>query len=1686
MSVQEPSSINGEGDAAAMLERLRTRLLDLTLSNRLLNFKPSGARVVRVIDELPDQLFERLRGGAELEIVPVPEPPPDHPLRSRASGSEKAARQTIVAAFAAELGLATSFDLPPAEKATAEKHADDAVQTLLFPSDLEKSLRAIASDARSALEEKGSNILYMIFGFLEWYESESSEKIILSPLVMLPVTLRRGEPDRKTGAYRFFISYSNEDVLPNISLQEKLRRDFRLTLPDLEEDERPEKYLARIAATVPLPPRWRIRRQASLGMLAFSKLFMYRDLDPRQWPPGKGPADHERVAELLGLGGSANSPSGDAYDGEYDFEGSGLGPTPSFIPPIILDADSSQHSAIVDAFAGRSLVIEGPPGTGKSQTIANLIAAAMDAGKTVLFVAEKLTALEVVRRRLDETGLGAFCLELHSDKTQKSRLVDDLKRRLELRGTFRSPAELEQRTRVLSDLRQRLNSHATRMNAPTGAMGWKVHDVLWGTRRRRSILGAQSEAWTRVSFPSADSLTLDQYEDLRRCASAFGGALTHARSGGPLSAHPFWGLWSAHTDPAFEHAIVDALEHLHRASSKAIADIDALSAELDARSSTAPEFLEALVARAKLLHEPACRAVMGGAIAISGDDTRVQFRQWLEDLANYQELRRRMDEEISDMTIRTAVADLSYDTFKGIQHSASLAEIIAAPTTAQKAKSDLQLAFKLAREVSGVIDADLPPTLSAAQMARDLVECAARAPFDALGHRGRMDERIDGLLEVGAERAAQLIEELATLDEEFHVSLAPDSEVLEAHASTCASAGLFSFFSGAYRAAKRQYVTLSRQSTKASNSHMADGFRALAAHVKARGKFEGDPELTAALGSSFRGLDTQFDKVATAREWQKTALSLHRKHRRVAGAASIADAPAELLRDLAMLQDQQRLLPSQLAAHARQVFSIRSHVDDVAVEQLADIERKLDETLASLETVRAMCFAFQGRGPATIGELHSIAERQATLRDLRDKIDSSKVARDVLGSVFNGVATPLDIGKATLAYANGLFETQTPEVLRNYLVRRPTPDFADRLGLLATRVRDSITAMDASEAAFIATGKVVPAQWYGQSDARRPADLLLGRTNRALAEKHALPAWTAYLRARVALHKAGGDFVRQLAESDEGFEPATLRTGAELAIYAATAKNIFAKDPELAQHDGAAHTLTREQFQKYDKHLLELERERIAARIDARPVPEGVRASLVRNLTDLALLEHELRKQRAHAPIRQLVNRAGGALKALKPCFMMSPRSVAQYLEAGKHSFDLVIMDEASQLRPEDAIGAVARGSQLVVVGDSKQLPPTNFFSSDANDEDETTPEQEEDEAITETKESILDLARTVFRSVRRLRWHYRSRHASLIAFSNDHYYDNDLVVFPSSHESSERLGVRLANVADATYADGKNVLEAKAIVDAVITHLRERPEETLGVVALNIRQKTVIEELLYDRLKNEPELRQRFERGGDSDGGFIKNLESVQGDERDVIYVSVTYGPTTPGGAVARRFGPINSENGWRRLNVLFTRAKRQVMIFASFAPEQLLKEGLSRGAQDLRDYLVFARTGHYQEARSTGREPDSDFEVEVAETLRRAGYLVTPQVGVAGYFIDLAVRERSGGGQYLLGIECDGAPYHSSFSARDRDRLRQQVLEGLGWKIHRIWSTDWYRDSLTQGQRLLEAVRKSEGSAPLSAKAS
>lgn len=470
-------------------------------------------------------------------------------------------------------------------------------------------------------------------------------------------------------------------------------------------------------------------------------------------------------------------------------------------------------------------------------------------------------------------------------------------------------------------------------------------------------------------------------------------------------------------------------------------------------------------------------------------------------------------------------------------------------------------------------------------------------------------------------------------------------------------------------------------------------------------------------------------------------------------------------------------------------------------------------------------------------------------------------------------------------------------------------------------------------------------------------------------------------------------------------------------------------------------------------------------------VPQGAQGAM-------GFVRGEIGKKKAHAPIRKLVTQAGQAVQRIKPVFMMSPISVAQFLPPASIEFDLLLIDEASQVRPEDALGAIARARQIVVVGDQKQLPPSSFFDRLSGGEDQ---DDEEDVsglldgvAKVGDLESILTLCEARGLAPRMLEWHYRSRDPSLIRVSNREFYGDGLILPPSPLQGDPNYGLTFTHVAGIYDRGGKrdNRIEAEALVKRVADHARSSPDLSLGIVTFSFAQRNLITELLEYQRRQDVEL-DGFLREGGSEDVFVKNIENVQGDERDVILVSVGYGPSAPGGKPTMSFGPVNNEGGERRLNVLFTRARVRCEVFCSFDPGEMdLSKTKLEGPRVLKRFLDYAKTGIIDERVASGEEPDTPFEADIAAEIRRMGYLVDHQVGTVGFKIDLGIRHPDRPGTYILAVECDGATYHSALWARERDRLRQEVLEHLGWKFHRVWSTDWFYRRAAELERLRAAV--------------
>ena len=477
-----------------------------------------------------------------------------------------------------------------------------------------------------------------------------------------------------------------------------------------------------------------------------------------------------------------------------------------------------------------------------------------------------------------------------------------------------------------------------------------------------------------------------------------------------------------------------------------------------------------------------------------------------------------------------------------------------------------------------------------------------------------------------------------------------------------------------------------------------------------------------------------------------------------------------------------------------------------------------------------------------------------------------------------------------------------------------------------------------------------------------------------------------------------------------------------------------------------------------------------------------------------ALLERQASLKTRHKPVRALIDETMPVLLGVKPCWVMSPLMVSQLLPQ-RQVFDVVIFDEASQIMPQDAVAAIARGRQLVVAGDERQLPPTAFFGSVSAEDievgDENSASADDglptDDGSTTGYESILDALQPVL-PFRQLGWHYRSKDERLIAFSNAYIYGGTLTTFPGAWADAPISHVLVPSDPARPTAKGSAPLEVERVVELVIDHARTRPTESLGVITMGIEHAMRIEAALLGRRRDEPDLAAFFDEGLE-ERFFVKNLERVQGDERDAIILSIGYGKDERG-QLPYRFGPLLTEGGERRLNVAVTRAKRRMTLVSSFAFEDMeAGRSSARGVELLREYLRFAASGGADVGAARALEhPLNPFELDVARGLEARGLSLDAQHGASGYRIDFAARHPQQPGRFVLAIECDGATYHASPAARDRDRLRQEHLERLGWTFHRIWSTDWFHDpelaataAVAAFERAVAALTAGDAASPL-----
>ena len=1353
---------------AQQLEESRQDVLDLSLRNSLLNFRPSKRLGAPVVDELSREIFRILVGnGRVMYFVSAPE----QTARPKGSDEDNEIPSEL-------LSLLGGPDVETREPAA--RHVDNKLQTPLDRAVLNRRLLGTFRHARSSIEEQGVNTLYLALGMLRWYESENSELERSAPLILVPVRL-----DRTDVRHNFKLSWTEDEIEANLSLEAKLRNDFRVRLPEMpsEDDLDVADYLGQAAEAVGRLKRWSVDDDAiHLGFFSFSKFLIYKDLDPSQWPEEQQPADHPVLRALYDREGFGEEPSAINDDQRIDDH-----PGAASLHQVV-DADSSQTLAVIDAIGGRNLVIQGPPGTGKSQTITNLVAEALACGKRILFVAEKLAALEVVKRRLDTNHLGDACLELHSHNTNKRAVLDELKRTLDL-GSPTAGAEVNDE--VLKLRRRQLNEYAGAVNSAVANSELTPHQLV-GMLEQLASGGLPVDG---LGLRCCDSVFWNK-RDLERHRALTEDIQSLVRRIGCPRDHLFWSVGLLDLPlPADEHRIGKAL------------------------------------------------------VRASGE-----LRELCNGLSRLRSLLL-PDSDTHD-----------HGPFEG--------------------KRSLYMADNVI-QASGLIAADHRND-----------DWITRAPA------------VDEL----SKTALRYVD----LRERYEPQLIPeawDSDVLEIRQALAAYGGKWwRFLSGTWRGAKASLGGLCRTDPPKGaldTLRLVDGIMEA---QRLRQSFADSRDLVAAL---FPGL-TLGDRPEPYREFARAAewfVALHTEKK-------------------------------------------AGHVDE---------------------------------------SIHDMLDQRPAATDVQEEIQACRAGMERLGQALEAVAEVIELKPERFTLDTGLRE-------RSY-------DSLDRwLASAVTQLSSMHDVVRFNQ--FERTAKEAGIPEVAEAAASRP--------------------------------DAGEHLV-------DLFEHGCYSTWLETALKDRSA---------LARFDGSTHEGIAAQFRKLDQAQFESNRVHLAQQ-------HWERLPRHRAGGQLGVLRREVQKKKRHLPVRKLMSEAGSAIQSIKPVFMMSPLSIAKYIPPGSVSFDMVVFDEASQVRPVEAMGAILRGKQAVVVGDSRQLPPTSFFDRAGDD-------MAEERSETADLESILGLFCAQGAPERWLRWHYRSRHESLITVSNHEFYDNRLVVFPSPDAGKTASGLRFQHDPENSYErGGVNVGEAKTVADAVMEHARTTPQLTLGAVAFSLKQARRIEDELEILRRRDPSVEAAFFTQHPDEPFFVKNLENVQGDERDVILISVGYGKLS-GGVLPLNFGPLNRDGGERRLNVLITRARRRCVVCSNFlAADVDLRRTKARGIQALKTFLNYAATGVLDVPQASGREADSPFEEGVAAALRARGHEIEHQIGSAGFFIDLAVVDPDHPGRYMLGIECDGAMYHSARSARDRDRLRQQVLEDLGWSIHRIWSTDWFRNRERELTRVEDAIR-------------
>ena len=1632
------------------LKAQRDKLLDLSGNNRLIDFKfkiKENARsqnYLRIVDEVPELIIDKLNVDKRFEVI--------------ANTKEKDKDEPY------ELDLKLKSQI----KETLPQYKDFDIQTNEKEPIFSRTCDKLFKKNKLELDERGLNSLCISVGFLRWFEEEKSNNFreYYSPLILYPVQMVK---ERSLNGFQYNVEASEQDTNLNVCLIQKMSIEYGLKLPELELDDEGQPLVEKFFDSLNQilkrrnndvdGPDWELKYYSTISNFSFRNISIWWDTNFFNQSEENGwqvnPLEEKELLKdfISGIPSSDVEPLGN-MDISQDRDEKNQ--TSNTVPKLISDADSTQYKVIVKALEGKNLIVQGPPGTGKSQTITNIIGALLEKEKKILFAADKRAALEVVRNRLAEKSLAHFTLDAHGKS--KGNVIESIKSRMNTRiGRF-DRSKYVDNFKQLKEVRNQLNEYVNCLNEPLEVNDESItlHELIWQDVKNKIIFNDPVEQEFLKEAKSVDIEIIDRArrELLKPKLDQY------AKTCRQIIDANFFEI----TNKKYIPETQSELDSLTKASNKALLQYKNIEKDLEtveigwndisqikdnnlnSELVIYKDILETPISSDVALNERTLEGISKIDVLVKKREEKELFLDsWITPFVKSNAKFEALESLLNDLE----------ENFQETEKFNNIGEFIQALI---KVQNSIQVVIRNLGRNSKEYAKSI--TYGKFRSSIKLVKFFKNDSITESSFKKLLESTFNNNETIFIEESLRILQRNYQISEKLKSKNINLENVLDIGSERFSkaildidSAGFLGcLFDKEFRKAKVLWKSISSDK-RPKNLELSKIYSLCKKYCLRLGE-EKD------LNTSIIGLDNLKEIAVEIKDIKRFFESLEDIEKNYFEIDNVLES--FLIFKEINFENNELDFPE-----LEEIQIIKELTLSESLEKSSSISSLLNNKIISLgEEPKDKIYTLNCQNLEQI--IDDLKDFKDSVNDLQEELEKS--------FLFNGENLEFTLSKDAINNILKLFGNLKTEEFPENLSRHLSEESINKAFLLLNKYLNIKNDQkmfyenleDENLSGFIKAN-------YDDRKLDKISNLnievILNILDLLRITGNNLGLLLDYFRDKYSIHDLG------INKGIEEIISISLESGiaSSLLFDSALLNKISEKaslEIKLSRYKGETLNQLKNQFCELDKEFIKNTSIYLNNNLykpnDECLIEEPSQGRSPKLFTEGKLIRHEEKKSKRHLPLRLLFKQAYKSIINLHPCVMMSPSTAAQYLPKKTDIFDVLIIDEASQMKPEQAFSLIARCKQMIIVGDQKQLPPSSRFEKDYS-----TDEILEDDVDVEYSESILELADKVIGSKNALSlgWHYRSRHTSLIDFSNYYFYDNKLTVFASNNVGSKVVHKPVDN---SQYRGGINLPEVKAVMDALLEQVKSDKEKSIIIATMNQQQESEVTLALEAELQNNKMLRDfDSKHQGNLDELVVKKLEDIQGDERDVVIISTVYGPDADG-KITQMFGDINKANGHRRLNVLFTRAKHKVILVTSLKSSNI-KESKREGPQILKKYLEYAEKGEITDlSRRTSGTTENAFEESIRQALTNRGYLVDAQVGSGGYSIDLAIRDPNDKSRYILAVECDGKAYHSSYSARANDRLRQEVLEGKGWNFFRIWSTDWNRDPIAELDQLDELVKK------------